>query len=69
MTNLKLISNQQNFILSRKIFISLNKKNFFFFVDSRGQQNKGLNYDTTLEFFDEIDPKVSHARTENKNRF
>jgi hypothetical protein len=47
----------------------LNKKNFFFFVDSRGQQNKGLNYDTTLEFFDEIDPKVSHARTENKNRF
>ena len=23
-------------------------------MDSRGQQNKGLNYDTTLEFFDEI---------------
>jgi hypothetical protein len=26
---------------------------------SRGQQTKGLNYDTTLEFFDEIDPQVS----------
>jgi hypothetical protein len=25
---------------------------------SRGQQTKGLNYDTILEFFDEIDPKV-----------
>ena len=28
---------------------------------SRGQQTKGSSYDTTLEFFDTIDPQVSEA--------
>lgn len=27
-------------------------------VNFRGQQTKGLVYDTLLEFFDEIDPQV-----------
>jgi len=32
---------------------------FLNFVFDRGQQTKGSKYDTTLEFFDEIDPTVS----------
>lgn len=51
--------NRQNFILSKDTFILLNKE-FNFNFNFRGQQNKGLNYDTTLEFFDEIDPQVSY---------
>jgi hypothetical protein len=33
----------------------------------KGQQNKGLSYDTTLEFFDEIDPKGSKHRKTSQN--
>ena len=36
------------------------------FRNSRGQQNKGPNYDTTLDFFDEIDPQVSEL---SQNRY
>jgi len=33
----------------------------------KGQQTKGSKYDTTLEFFDEIDPTTSKYRTTSQN--
>ncbi|CAF0892391.1 unnamed protein product [Rotaria sordida] len=35
----------------------------------KGQQTQGLNYDTTLEFFDEIDPKISKYRKTSQNHW
>ncbi|CAF4364990.1 unnamed protein product, partial [Adineta steineri] len=35
----------------------------------KGQQTKGLNYDATLEFFDEIDPKGSKYRKTSQNHW
>jgi hypothetical protein len=53
--NRKLISNQRNFISSKGIARIFKRILVDFY---RGQQTKGLKYDTTMEFFDEIDPKV-----------
>ncbi|CAF3303078.1 unnamed protein product [Rotaria socialis] len=35
----------------------------------KGQQTKGLTYDTTLEFFDQIDPKTSKYRKISQNHW
>lgn len=48
-------------IVKPEINIESNKLHF------KGQQTKGLNYDTTLEFFDEIDPQTSKYRTTSQN--
>lgn len=35
----------------------------------KGQQNKGVAYDTTLEFFDEVDPQTSKFRKVSQNHW